>query len=803
MWGFVAFLSNALLSCSPSEKTITGATLSSAMAGVDSLVGKSEYLGTPFVTAGDRLYMIGTQDGKFPDLGWHVEGEMGGIWDHPIKLLDGFTAAISLNGKTHCLDQAETFINYPFANKHIFKSAETGLRVERFQFVPDGKEAILLEYTFINETSEDKKIDFIWTAYTDLRPTWLGERTNMNDGGDFATWDEASQNWVAQDSLNPWFVRVGSSVKPSSHEQGTPSCLYNPKGKGCRMGLTYTLEIPAGGRVTLPMTIAGSFKSADAARLNHHSAQIMALEHLQTKKERYLSLAQKSKLTIPDKELEKAFRWVKYNTDWLVRDVPGLGRGLSAGLPDYPWWFGVDNEYTLQGAMATGRADLALSTVELLHRLSEKENGNGRIVHEVSTNGAVFNPGNVNETPQFASLIWTMYRWSGNRGFLAAYYPVVKKGLAWLLEKNDQDGNLLPDGFGMMEIHGLNSEMVDVASYTQKAFADAANMAAEMGEEEEAKKYKALADQLKTKINAEFWVPEYKSFADFIGTPRQALRLLDDAIVRADTLKKPWAVAELKATRAKIKKLPPDRKQGFVLHHNWVVNTPMEMSIADTAKALTALKTGSQFVNPYGMFVTGIDRDGTAGKDAGSFGKARKVFTYTGAVMTLPTGVQAVAENNYGRPDVALDYLKRITRSFGYALPGSIYEVSPDYGMMTQAWNLYSFAVPIVTQFFGIQPFAAQKFVRIQPQMPTTWNEASLENVHIAKNRLSVEFSRTTAYREIILNQTEPDWMLTIAFPGGTFKNWEVNGKKVSPKRVGNFDEVQVSGIRATLHLAN
>ena len=74
------------------------------MSGVDSLVGKSEYLGTPFVTAGDRLYMIGTQDGKFPDLGWYVEGEMGGIWDHPIKLLDGFTAAISLNGKTHCLD---------------------------------------------------------------------------------------------------------------------------------------------------------------------------------------------------------------------------------------------------------------------------------------------------------------------------------------------------------------------------------------------------------------------------------------------------------------------------------------------------------------------------------------------------------------------------------------------------------------------------------------------------------------------------------------------------------------------------
>lgn len=802
LWGLIAFLSGSFLGCSPTEKTTAEVTLASVMVGVDSLVGKSEYLASPYVTAGDRLYMIGTQDGQFPDLGWHVVGEMGGIWDHPIKLLDGFTAAISLNGKTQCLDQAETFVNYPFANKHIFKPAKTGLRVERFQFVPDGQQGILVEHTFFNETSEDKKIDFIWTAYTDLRPTWLGERTNMTDGGDHATWDEANQSWVAQDSLNPWFVRVGSSVKPSSHGQGTSACTYQPQGKGCRAGLTYTLEIPAGGRVSLPITIAGSFKSEVAARQTYLATQIMALKHLQGKKARYLTLAQKSKLTIPDKELETAFRWVKYNTDWLVRDVPGLGRGLSAGLPDYPWWFGVDNAYSLQGAMATGRADLALSTVELLHRLSEKENGNGRIVHEVSTNGAVFNPGNVNETPQFASLIWTMYRWSGNRGFLAAYYPMVKKGLAWLLEQNDKDGNLLPDGFGMMEIHGLNSEMVDVASYTQKAFADAAAMATEMGEEDVATRYQSLATQLKTKINTDFWVPEYNSFADFIGTPRQALSLLDDAIVRADTLKKPWAVAELKATRAKIKRLPPNRKQGFVLHHNWVVNTPMEMGIADTSKALTALKTGSQFVNPYGMFVTGIDRDETAGQDAGSFGKARKVFTYTGAVMTLPTGVQAVAENNYGRPDAALDYLKRITRSFSYALPGSIYEVSPDYGMMTQAWNLYSYAVPIVTQFFGIQPFAANKSVRIQPQMPTAWKEASLENVHIAKNRLSVEFSQTKAYREMILDQTEPDWTLTIAFPKGTYKTWEVNGKTVAPKRVGNFDEVQVSGIRATLHLA-
>lgn len=44
----------------------------------------------PYLTAGDKTYIIGTQDGNFPDLGGHTPGEMGGVWNHLIKLLDGF-----------------------------------------------------------------------------------------------------------------------------------------------------------------------------------------------------------------------------------------------------------------------------------------------------------------------------------------------------------------------------------------------------------------------------------------------------------------------------------------------------------------------------------------------------------------------------------------------------------------------------------------------------------------------------------------------------------------------------------------
>ena len=41
------------------------------------------------VTAGQRSYAVGFEDGRFYANGWHITGEMGGVWAPPIKLVDG------------------------------------------------------------------------------------------------------------------------------------------------------------------------------------------------------------------------------------------------------------------------------------------------------------------------------------------------------------------------------------------------------------------------------------------------------------------------------------------------------------------------------------------------------------------------------------------------------------------------------------------------------------------------------------------------------------------------------------------
>ena len=768
-----------LLSCG-NQDVPSDPSFEDLLADAPSISGKETYLNSPYVTAGDRVYMVGHQDGSFPEIGWHIKGEMGGIWNHPIKMMDGFDAFLNTGGARIPLENAIRFTSYPMAGRHEYEMDSLGLRIERWQFVPDGEEGMVLEYVLQNTGDAGISLDFGFTGHPDLRPTWLGERTGMTDGKDQAAYDSALNAWVAKDSLNPWFVIYGSDSTGDSNSMR--SRQY--QGKGISSEITYRLSIPAGKSKALRFVIAGSYTSESAAKSTYSNMLQNADQLLASKRDRYADLASRTRLVTPDSVLNQTFEWLKYNCDWLIREVPGLGRGIVAGIPDYPWWFGVDSEYALQGYMAIGQRDAVYETIHLLDSVSNAVNGNGRIIHEMSTNGAVFNPGNINETPQFASLIWQIYKWNGDRDFLRKYFPTIRKGLSWLMEENDGNKNGFPDGFGMMEIHGLNSEMIDVAAYTQAAFAHASSIARELQEDSLAMEYHQKAVQLKEKINMEFWSEEFASYADFMGTNTQALHLIEDAIVRADTLGKPWAVEELEKTRQSIlKDAGQDALKPFVLHHNWVVNTPMEMGIADPEKALKALETARKFTNPFGVFVTGIDRDETAGQDEGSF-KGSKVFSYTGAVMTLPTGVLAVAENNYGNPDRALDYLQRMTRSFSYALPGSMYEVSPDYGMIVQAWNIYSFAIPIVRQFFGVEPMASRKEIRIHPQMPSSWDQATLENVIVGDNRISIFYETMDDGRKMIrILQDREDWQIVLdADPSDTASVEVVMGEETMKK---------------------
>lgn len=750
-----------LCGCELSSDQSNSGSLIESISNLESINGSQEYLNSPFVAAGDRVYLVGHQDGSFPDLGWHIDGEMGGLWDHPIKLMDGFSLNISdTKGLDWCLDAADSFTNYAFGNLHSFSGEQ--VEVQRFQFVPEGREGIVIEYAIENKTDASISLTLNFTGHVDLRPTWLAERKNIVDGTDEGEFDPSFNGYVVKDSSNPWYLVFGSQEVADASE---PSCSMERKGNGRDFSLKSEVELAAKSKRYFRYYIAGSYTSEKEALTTFEALKNDSQDLLDKKVEQYDQLNSTNQLLSGDKGIDQMYRWIKYNTQWLVRDVPEFGRGVSAGIPDYPWWFGTDNAYILQGLASAGFHEEALNTIDLIMKFSRNENGNGKIVHEVSSNGIVFNPGNLNTTPSFISALWKVYEWTGNERIIDEYYEDIIKGIEWI-EGMDKDQNGYPDGAGMMEIHGLDSEMIDVVAYLYQAYTAAANFAEIKGDADLSDRYNRQAEMLKEKINSEWWVPEANSFADFRSSHEKFMETLIATKIRIDTLeglsqeilesmKKEVDTRMRQAnTMHKSEEIAP-----YVIHHNWVVNTPMEVGAASTENALVALETAKDYRSRFGMYVTGVDK-----KEEQEEATKWKAFSYVSAVMTLPTGVQAISEAAYGDSDDALEYLKMLENSFSYALPGSMYEVSPDFGMIAQGWNIYAVAVPIVDHFFGIKPQAFHKKITISPQMPAAWNEAKLDQVKIGDNEISISFERNGTQELYKINQ-KLDWK--IEFNGG------------------------------------
>ena len=114
----------------------------------------------PYVTAGDRTYLIGTQDGNFPDMGQHVPGEMGGLWLPPIKLIDGFQARIAEveTDQEVLLAESAEMVAYPYGNRFRYGRVLDDIDVDRFQFSPDRKPGLIVQYRFKNASDRAREV---------------------------------------------------------------------------------------------------------------------------------------------------------------------------------------------------------------------------------------------------------------------------------------------------------------------------------------------------------------------------------------------------------------------------------------------------------------------------------------------------------------------------------------------------------------------------------------------------------------------------------------------------------------------
>jgi len=456
---------------------------------------------------------------------------------------------------------------------------------------------------------------------------------------------------------------------------------------------------------------------------------------LASKQAQCQAILEVSQITTPDDPLNQAIAWSKLINQMFVRDVPGVGRGLGAGLPEYPWWFSIDVGYAALPMLQSGQFELVRDALRFLKTQSERHNADepGRVIHELSSTGVVFNKGNMVEAPIFTRAVHQYWLWSGDDAFLAEMYPFCKTSLLdYALGQHDPDGDLCPSGRSVVETVEMHAgfEAIDVAAYTSEALGRLADMARAVGDLSLADVLAEKSARLSQQIRREWWLEDEGLFADVRASLDEVERVLGDlkrCIAEQDWLSLDQQRAVEAARRlfapgfARHARARRDVDLPWLLRH-WVVLCPLETGIAtpeQAARVLARLQS-AEFSNAWGMYLHPERHD----------------------VMSINTGLLALSAARYGHADEALSVIAKLVRAFGYRTPGAVSEALPDAWCFLQLWSNVGLVAPVVECFLGIQPRAAEHTLFIRPRLPAAWSWAEVKRLRVGEACFDIRVER-------------------------------------------------------------
>src|SRR4051812_16863116 len=115
------------------------------------------------IASGTRAYATGFEDGRFYANGWHITGEMGGVWTPPLKLLDGIWFGIG----DQWIGPATKFSSGWGYTR--FDLPDTGgLQLQRTDFAADGRRAVLFGLQLTNRAAGDRPVTVTVDTHSEL-----------------------------------------------------------------------------------------------------------------------------------------------------------------------------------------------------------------------------------------------------------------------------------------------------------------------------------------------------------------------------------------------------------------------------------------------------------------------------------------------------------------------------------------------------------------------------------------------------------------------------------------------------------
>jgi hypothetical protein len=191
----------------PSQETVESVGSQTLSFG-DIKLEKMDEMSTLFFLSGNNMYEIGAMSGDFPSTGWHIDGEMGGVWAHPMKVLDGFYFEIEDDEGiwllTDCKDFSHGFACADFHFEH------GNLVIDRKDFVVENEAALFSLVTVKNTGEEAISATLRFIADIDLRPNWY---STLHHGKDETTYQDGKI--LGYDAVaDGWGVVFGADIAP-------------------------------------------------------------------------------------------------------------------------------------------------------------------------------------------------------------------------------------------------------------------------------------------------------------------------------------------------------------------------------------------------------------------------------------------------------------------------------------------------------------------------------------------------------------------------------------------------------------
>jgi hypothetical protein len=621
-------------------------------------------LQAPYMLAGRQMYALGLGSAEIGSIGReHLIGKMGGIWAHPVRVADGLAVEVTEQSAHPAPSEGATFIERLHEVAWVWRIG--ACMVERCDKIIPDQPVYTSRVTLHNTSLQAVAFSVVFTAHLNFLGCWFSGITVAPPAY------RISEGVIEGEPGNGWGVAFGGlSAGQATIEQ---------RGETLLAQLHYSATLAPDERLSYQVMLAVAHEGGAAtARATLAGALNTPLQPCERVEGRPLPCSAAAvSLQSSASDLVRDFALAQVNLHMLEVSYPTIGAYFLAGLPEYPQLFGCDTTYSVPGTLAAG---FAATTEQALRTLGQyAQRACARVPHEITTNGRVFNPGNIQETPQFVIACWDYVRWTGDLAFARELFPLCREGMLELVPAHCGPGGRYPLGDAMVERLGMGAHKLDSACYTIAGLHALSKLATLLGEPY-APLYAERAEALNAAFEQDWWMEDEGLYADSMHSDGR-----------------------------------------LQLDGHWTAVLPVQLGIADPERARRVLEhIERDYVNEWGLVHTRVREE---------------------LVWTLPTGLLALTYFANGRPAAGLKLAQHIALTAQHGTMGTFKELIPEGLCFVQLWSAALYIQIIVEGLLGIQPDAPAHALTIAPCMPADHPPVTLRGLRVGAHMLDLTIS--------------------------------------------------------------